>query len=349
MSQNPDSVTLLSPAFSRCRSNKNPARRETIAVIVMMDNAEATIKHFRSLLDRAAPNAEVIFCRMACAEDDLHKEEPHYFKDETKYLLSNDIPDWHQVVGIRHVDEVIVTGINRGSLSYEELETEYPLFWDEFSELMGKIDESTKSGMTGHSLLICWAAIAAAKVWEGVDKNIYPQKLYGVYDHQVVQPRHDLLKGLDGENFRIPHSRVSYMDENILTGAIERSNGQVILRGPDGPTLWTIRDDRIACIIAHPEYGESTLKNEFERDTDKLREKTKNPNALFHPPYDYEYGSQKTNDDFGYLKEIFCPVLYRNLVELAAQRKNEANARLEIERDPSPGFKGGLRHLAFWA
>lgn len=347
MSQNQDSVTSLSPTFTRCQQSTHSSRPPRIAVVNMMDNAEATEKHFRSLLKRAAPNAEIIFCRMACAKDDLNKIEPHYFKDENKFLLSPHIQDWHDVIGVQHLDQVIVTGIDRGGLSYDELEVKYPLFWNEFGSLLSEIDETTKSGKTGHSLLICWAAIAAAKVWEGVDKSIYPSKLYGVYDHEVVEPRHDLLKGLDGANFRIPHSRVSRMDEAELTTAIEKSNGRVVLRGPDGPALWTMNDDRIAAIIGHPEYGESTLNREFERDTDKLRKATGNPNVFFPAPQNYEYGSKETRADFDYLKETLCPTLYCNLVELAASRKNEANIRLAIEHGTSSEFKNEHRPFNF--
>lgn len=352
MGQNFNSVAALSPNFSRCHSNQNTLgpnttwRPQRIAVVNIMDNSKPTEAHFRTLLERAAPNAEIIWCRMACAKDDLHKTEPHYFRDPTKYLLSPHIKDWHEVIGVEHLDQVFVTGIDRGNLPYDELAETYPLFWDEYNSLVSVIDETTKTGKTGHGVLICWAGIAAAKILQGVDKQVYDRKLYGVYDHDVIAPRHALLKGLEGENFRIPHSRVSHMDETELTQAIERSNGRVVLRGPDGPAVWTMNDDRLAIIIGHPEYGESTLDGEFKRDTDKLRQKTGNPEAVFPAPQNYQYGSQKTREDFNYLKQTFCPTLYRNLVELAADRKNEANLRLALEHNQSSELKNSLRQYA---
>ncbi len=351
MSRNPDSVASLSPVFS-VRSHANdssPRRREVIAVVILMDNAEATEKHFRALLEQAAPNADIIMCRMECAEADLDKENPHYFKDKTRYLLREHIQKWQDVIGVQHLDQVIVTGINRGSLSYAELETEYPLFWNEFKSLMHQIDATTTSGQTGHGFLVCWAAIAGAYVLEGVKKNIYPNKLYGVYDHQIVEPRHELLTGLGGCNFRIPHSRFSYMDETELTTAIERAEGRVILRGPDGPALWTMHHDRIAAIIGHPEYGESTLQNEYKRDRAKFREQTGDPDGDIPVPENYEYGSEKTSNDFNYLKKTLSPTFYHNLVRLAIQRKNEANAREEIEKNQSSEVPNGLLHFAFQA
>lgn len=341
-------ATHLSPAFYRTTvSNTNSApRRARIALVNIMDNAAATEDHFRSIIERADPHAEIVLCRMACAKDDLGRAEPLYFRDKTNHLLSDRYVDWHDVIGQQDIDLVIVTGIDRGGLTYQELETQYPLFWNETRELLNTIDATTKTGQTGHSLLICWAAFAAMKVWSNVDKGIHDQKLYGVFDHKAVADNHPLLNSLQGRDFKIPHSRMSYMNENELRNAINHDGGQTVLEGPGGPAIWTLHDGRMTAIIGHPEYGESTLQKEQERDTLKLRDRTNNPDAVFPAPANYSYGSAGTTATFDYLKTTFCPTLYKNLVSLAKQQKDRENA-LNATMVEASEFVVGQRHLAF--
>jgi len=296
-----------------------------------MDNAKGTEDHFLSLIRNADPNAEVTLCRMACAKADKDLEQPKYFRDPAHplHLLSDDYVDWHDVIGKEEFDLVIVTGINRGKLTYQELEEEYPLFWNETQELLEAIETTTNSGQTGHGLLVCWTAMAAAKIRSGVEKQIYDTKFYGVFDHHVTSTTHPLVRGWSDGSVKIPHARYSYLDQNELENAIEADGGEIILNGPDGPAIWTLNSRAITCLINHPEYGQSTLENEYIRDRGFFRKETQNDQADIPRPQNYELGSTGTAQDFATLKSVICPAFYKNVIDLAKNRKNSEQAPLE--------------------
>ncbi|MBL8638081.1 MAG: homoserine O-succinyltransferase [Alphaproteobacteria bacterium] len=283
-----------------------PARSPVVALVNIMDNAEGTERHFRRMIEAANPSAEIILCRMSCASQD-----PKYFKEQN-YLLSNRYANWHEVIGQRPIDLVIVTGINRGGLTYKELREEYPHFWNETSELLTTIKYATKAGKIGHSLLVCWSAFAAMKLFSGVDKGIYDRKLLGLFEHHVAKANHPLLQQLNLPSLRVPHSRFSYMDETQLREAIHAEGGDVLLEGPGGPALWTLHDDRMTCIINHPEYSEDTLEREYKRDS------AINPSTA--RPLHYDLNSSETLRDFEVLRG-FCQSFYKNLLIQAEQQK----------------------------
>ncbi len=53
---------------------------------------------------------------------------------------------------------------------------------------------------------ICWGAQAALYHHYGIPKYPLPQKMFGVFEHQVLEPTHPLVRGFDGlfSSRRIP-------------------------------------------------------------------------------------------------------------------------------------------------
>lgn len=301
-------MSIADSYFSFSSADVLATRSPVVALVNIMDNAEGTERHFRRIIESANPSAEIVLCRMSCASVDSK-----YFKEQN-YLLSDHYTNWHEVIGKRPIDLVIVTGINRGGLTYKELREEYSHFWRETSELLAAIKQSTKTGKIGHSLLVCWSAFAAMKLFGGVDKGIYDRKLLGLFEHRVTAQDHPLTKGLSLPSLRVPHSRFSYMDETQLREAIRAESGKVLLEGPGGPALWTLHDDRMTCIINHPEYSEDTLEREYKRDS------ALNPSTA--RPLHYDLNSPETLRDFEVLRG-FCQNFYKNLLAQAEQQKKD--------------------------
>lgn len=312
MSHSLDRVTALSSAFSLPASCPKGAR---IALVNIMDNACSTENHFVRTIKKADPDADITLCRMACA-----KLDKKYFK-ESEHLLSDRYVDWHDVIGRDDFDLVIVTGIDRGTLSYDVLARDYTDFWDEAKELFRAIQSSVNHGKTGHSALVCWSAFAAMKELYGVEKGIHPTKFYGLFPHTIQDPRHALLNGFEDSEILVPQSRSSYMDDADLRNAINEHTGRVVMNGPDGPAVWTLENDRMTCFINHLEYGVKTLHNEYERDLDKN-------NGNFPAPQNYEYVVDGDNSaleaTFDTLKES-CAHFYKNLISMAKQQKGIAD------------------------
>ncbi len=296
-------------------SNFLTANTETgarICVINIMDNAASTERHFERTLLAAAPNAKITWCRMACA-----KTDPKYFREQD-HLLSAKYSDWQNVIGLQDFDLVVFTGINRGDLSYADLARDYPDFWNETQELIEAIQTSIRHGKTGHVTYVCWSAFALMKHQYGVEKNIHPEKFYGLFPHQIAIPPHALVQGFEETSILVPQSRFSYMQVKDLTPVISGHDGEIVMNGPDGPAIWTLEDGRVTCFINHLEYSIDTLDKEYEWGKAKYGEG-------FKPPQNYTY-----NPSDPALQAVFetlgqsCSIFYKNLIALAQVQKSRA-------------------------
>jgi len=297
-----------------------------IALVNIMDNAAGTERHFVRTLLKANPLSDITLYRMACAKKD------HKYFDEQEYLLGDNYVDWHGVIGIENIDLVIVTGINRGTLSYTDLEKKYPDFWAESQDLFRAIHTSLSDKKTGHAAFVCWSAFAAMKTLYGVEKGIRPQKLYGLFDHKIENPNHPLAKGFGTENMFVPQSRSSFMKQHELDKVICDHNGDTIMSGPDGPAIWTLENNRMTCFINHLEYGFDTLANEYARDKIKIR-------PDFPPPENYNPSDLLNRELLGTFDRLSqsCSHFYKNLIDLAQTQKNEPkNTSYELTQPYKP-------------
>lgn len=302
MSQNAPGALAPTSSFSSAVFYKPPR----ILLVNIMDNAKGTEEHFVRTLKAASPDAQITLARMSCAKSDAK-----YFKEQD-HLLSDRYVDWHDELGQKPYDLVIVTGINRGSLSYNDLGEQYSEFWDESRALFRAIQSNIRSGNVKHTALVCWSAFAAMKELYGVDKGIHDQKFYGLFAHTLDNPSHPLTRGMGTQAILAPQSRYSYMNDNQLNAVIDDHNGEVVMNGPDGPAIWTLEDRKITCFINHLEYGIETLAREFKRDR-----ATTSPD--FPPPLNYnpdDIYSDQNRQTFGRLEKV-CAAFYRNLIELA--------------------------------
>ncbi len=93
-------------------------------------------------------------------------------------------------------DGMIITGAPVELLDFEHVD-----YWDELCRIM----EWSRSNV--HSTLhICWGAQAAIYYHYGIPKYELPEKLFGVFEHNVVKPSSPLVRGFN-DVFRAPHSR----------------------------------------------------------------------------------------------------------------------------------------------
>lgn len=310
----PEAANTVSPKIKPFLYGKGFGGGESpkIALINIMDNAEGTEKHFLRILKKAAPNAAITLCRLDCTE--LGEK---YFT-EYEYLLSARYQSWREALE-EAFDLVIVTGINRGRLSYPELIAEYPDFWNEMTALFAHLHSATQDGRVGHAHFVCWSAFAAMKSLYGIEKYVSKSKHYGLFAHEVPGGEHTLLKNILQGGILVPHSRYSHIDEQALRAAITRHHGQVLMdcvNNQGGPAIWTLEDGRLSCSINHLEYGIDTLHREYLRDSAR--------DVHFPWPHCYPYYPQSAEnsgrDKNEFLQGIFerlgdvCSNFYKNLV-----------------------------------
>ncbi len=153
-------------------------------------------------------------------------------------------------------DGLIITGAPVEQIPFEEVD-----YWPELCGIM----DWTKTHVTS-TLHICWGAQAGMYYHYGLEKVLLPEKLFGVYEHRVMNRKTPLVRGFD-DLFMIPHSRHTAVrsqdiyDCRALTVLAESKEAGVLLSmSEEGKQIF---------LMGHPEYDRYTLHNEYIRDKEK--------------------------------------------------------------------------------
>ena len=153
-------------------------------------------------------------------------------------------------------DGLIITGAPVEQIPFEEVD-----YWKELCEIM---DWSRKHVFS--SFHICWGAQAGLYYHYGLKKVLLPQKLFGVYEHKVMNRKVPLVRGFD-DTFLIPHSRHTA----VLSEDIHNCSELTVLAESEeaGVLLCMAEEGRQIFVMGHPEYDRYTLHNEYMRDKNK--------------------------------------------------------------------------------
>ena len=171
-----------------------------------------------------------------------------------------------ETVRSHRYDGMIITGAPVEQMPFEEVD-----YWDELVEIM----EWSKTHVTS-TLHICWGAQAALYYHFGLQKTQLPEKLFGIYEHEVKHRRTPLVRGFD-DFFFAPHSRHTTVDRE----AMHATEGLTILaESPIAGVLLSIANEgKQIFLMGHPEYDRYTLDSEYKRDLSK--------NLPIHIPVNY--------------------------------------------------------------
>ena len=156
----------------------------------------------------------------------------------------------------RYFDGLIITGAPWEQMEYEEVD-----YWE---ELCG-IFEWTKTHVTS-TLHLCWGAQAGLYYHYGLKKYGLPKKMFGVYEHRVMNRKVPLVRGFD-DCFMAPHSRHT----EVRAEDIRRVEELTVLAesGEAGVFLAIADEGRRVFVMGHPEYDRITLDKEYKRDKGK--------------------------------------------------------------------------------
>lgn len=153
-------------------------------------------------------------------------------------------------------DGFIITGAPIELLEYEEVE-----YWDEIEEIM----EWTKTNVTS-TLHICWGAQAGLYYHYGIRKHLLDEKVFGIYEHEVIHRKVPLMRGFD-DVFLAPHSRHTQVRTEDIKNTPELT---VLAESEKVGVLIAIADNgKQIFLMGHPEYDRVTLDTEYKRDKDK--------------------------------------------------------------------------------
>ena len=149
----------------------------------------------------------------------------------------------------RKFDGMIVTGAPVEDISFEEVD-----YWEETCQILDWAETHVTS-----TLLICWAAQAGFYHYYGINKRQLPQKLFGVYEHQVMNRKIPLVRGFD-DIFLAPHSRHTETPPDAIHACPELT---VLAESKDAGVFLAIAEEGKKIFVAgHPEYDRFTLNNE---------------------------------------------------------------------------------------
>lgn len=153
-------------------------------------------------------------------------------------------------------DGMIITGAPVEHLSFEEVD-----YWQELCSIM----EWSKNHVTS-TFHICWGAQAGLYYHFGIKKHGLPEKLFGVYEHRVMNRKVPLVRGFD-DYFMAPHSRHT----TVRTEDIHNLLSLKVLAESEeaGVFLCMTEEGKQIFVMGHPEYDRVTLHNEYMRDKNK--------------------------------------------------------------------------------
>lgn len=167
----------------------------------------------------------------------------------TFYKTFDDIKD-------RYFDGLVITGAPVEEMPFNQVD-----YWDELVKIMKW--SKTHIFSTMH---ICWGAQAGLYYHFGIEKEPLKEKMFGIFEHNVLEKDHKLVRGFD-EIYYAPHSRhTSSIDRDI-----KDCKDLIVLSESDiaGINIIASADDRQFFVTSHSEYDRDTLANEYYRDINK--------------------------------------------------------------------------------
>lgn len=188
-------------------------------------------------------------------EVDFMKIKSHTSKNTPIEHMQAFYRDFDEMKKLKY-DGLIVTGAPLEQMEYNEVK-----YWDELTEVFNWAHRNVTSTM-----FICWAAQAGLYHFYGVPKHATDKKVFGVFEHHVLEPMLPIFRGFD-DTFYVPHSRHS----EIRREDIEKVEGlNIVSESEDaGVHMVIARGGREIFITGHSEYSPYTLDQEYKRDLGK--------------------------------------------------------------------------------
>lgn len=204
--------------------------------------------------------------------------EPVWLRLESHRYASSDAAHIQQyyrtfatAIGEQRLDGLILTGAPVEELDFEDVH-----YWRELTRILDFARRNLRS-----TLGLCWGGLALARV-VGVDKILFPKKLFGVFQNRNLDRSHPVSGEFD-DVFSCAHSRHSGIADRELEDASDRGLVRLLSHAPEtGYSIFESTDRRFLMHLGHPEYEASRLVHEWQRDQGLGRTDVERP-ANFDP------------------------------------------------------------------
>lgn len=150
-------------------------------------------------------------------------------------------------------DGLIITGAPVEQFEYNEV--------NYIDELKTILDWSQKNVFS--RLFICWGAQYALNYFYDIDNYKLEQKLFGIYEYDVLEAEHPLLRGFN-DTYQVPQSRHTSISIETIQA---QKDLRITTKHPKfGPDIITTTDNLDIYLLGHLEYDRETLHQEYQRD-----------------------------------------------------------------------------------
>ena len=236
------------------RARTQDIRPLKLAIVNLMPTKIVTETQLLRLISNTALQTEVDLIRMVS----------HVSKNVSEEHLQTFYKDFDEIKHTKY-DGMIVTGAPVEQMSFQEVN-----YWDELKQIFDFADQNVFSTM-----FICWGAQAALYYYYGVPKYALPEKMFGVFEHEVLCKR-PIVRGFD-DVFYAPHSRHTEFRAGDIAKVDEL---EIIAQSREaGVYLAASKDGHRVFVSGHCEYDPLTLDSEYRRDLDR--------GAAIAPPKNY--------------------------------------------------------------
>jgi homoserine O-succinyltransferase len=169
----------------------------------------------------------------------------------------------------KHLDGLIVTGA-----PVEEIPFEQVSYWDEIKRIL----KYARNNVTS-TLGICWGGLAIAK-YLGIEKVMYPKKIFGVFQMTNLDREHPITGEMD-DMFWCAQSRHSGVPDDVVELQRDKGNINPLAYSKEaGYTIFESTDQRFLVHLGHPEYEPRRLVEEYLRDQRQGRKDVMEPKNL---------------------------------------------------------------------
>ena len=226
------------------RARTQDIRPLKLAIVNLMPTKIVTETQLLRLISNTALQTEVDLIRMVS----------HVSKNVSEEHLQTFYKDFDEIKHTKY-DGMIVTGAPVEQMSFQEVN-----YWDELKQIFDFADQNVFSTM-----FICWGAQAALYHYYGVPKYALPEKMFGVFEHEVLCKR-PIVRGFD-DVFYAPHSRHTEFRAGDIAKVDEL---EIIAQSREaGVYLAASKDGHRVFVSGHCEYDPLTLDSEYRRDLDR--------------------------------------------------------------------------------
>ncbi len=234
---------------------------QRVGILNVMPKAESYESYLLRPLASAATLVEPVWLRL----------ESHGYSSSNPAHIQQHYRTFAQALGEGRLSGLILSGAPVEELSFEAVH-----YWQELTRILDFARRNFKS-----TLGLCWGGLALAKL-VGLDKVLFPKKLFGVFLNRNLNRGHPISGEFD-DSFSCAHSRHSGITDRALEDASDHGLVNLLSHGPEtGYSLFESSDRRFLMHLGHPEYEASRLVHEWQRDRALGRSDVERP-ANFDP------------------------------------------------------------------